>query len=157
MSEFKVIETQEQLNAVIGERITRAQESVRKEFTGWISPDEFTNKTKDLNNQITNLTTALDKANKDGEGFKTALAERDSKIRAYETASVKAKIAHELGLSYEAIDFLQGEEEKDIRKSAETFKRLVGSNNIVPPLKSNEPGGGDKSEEAYKTMANNLK
>lgn len=157
MSEFKVIETQEQLNAVIGDRVNRAQESVRKSFEGWISPDDYTEKTKGLNGQITSLTSELDKANKDMEGLKNALAERDTTIRAYETASVKAKIAQEYGLSYGAIDFLKGEDEDSIRKSAESLKGLIGSNKTVPPLKSTETPGADKSQEAYRAMANKLK
>ena len=40
MSEFNVIETQEQFDKAIGERIKREQETIRKQYEGFLSPDE---------------------------------------------------------------------------------------------------------------------
>ena len=40
MSEFNVIETQEQFDKAIGERIKREQETIRKQYEGYLSPDE---------------------------------------------------------------------------------------------------------------------
>lgn len=151
---FTTIETQEQLDAIIGERINRARESTRKEYEGWISPDDFAKKTEELNGKVTSLSNALTKANEEAEVNKKALTERDSKIKAYEAASVKTRIAHELGLSYEAINFLQGEDEESIKKSAEALKSLVGSNKYVPPLKDNEPKQEkDESKDAIRNLA----
>ena len=44
MSEFKPIETQEQLDAIISDRIKRAQETTRKEFEGFLSPEDAAKK-----------------------------------------------------------------------------------------------------------------
>lgn len=155
MSEFKPIETQEQLDSVIKDRIGRAQESVRKEFEGWISPKDFETKTQELSGKVSSLTDALNKANEEYKTAKDELAERNSKIKAYETASVKTRIANELGLSYDAINFIQGEEEDSIRKSAESLRILVGANKSVPPLKDNEPKG-DSRNEAIRNLARSI-
>ena len=41
MGDFQKIETQEQLDAVIGERIKREKETIGKKYEGYISPDDF--------------------------------------------------------------------------------------------------------------------
>ena len=39
MSDFKVIETQEQFDAAIGERLKRERDTVKKEYEGYLSPE----------------------------------------------------------------------------------------------------------------------
>lgn len=159
MSDFKPIETQEQLDSIITERISRAKESVRKEFEGFISPSDLEAKTKDLNGQISSLQTALNESNEKIKGFDAQIAERDTKIKAYELGSVKTKIASELGLPLNAIDYIQGDSEESIRTSAEGLKTMFGASAM--PKASNEPVGGYSTEEAkekamFSSMLNNL-
>ena len=80
MGDFKIIETQEQLDSIILERIGRVKESVRKEFEGYISPEEFTKKTEALNTEIANLKENLNKSNEKIKGFDAEILERDEKI-----------------------------------------------------------------------------
>lgn len=44
MSDFKVIETQEQLDAILGDRLKRERETVKKEFEGYLSPEDAAKK-----------------------------------------------------------------------------------------------------------------
>ena len=44
MSEFKVIETQEQFDEAIKERLTREREKVEKEYEGYLSPKDVQEK-----------------------------------------------------------------------------------------------------------------
>lgn len=126
MSEFKVIETQEQLDAVLGDRLKRERETVKKEFEGYLSPEDAAKKYEGY------LSPEAEK-----EKYKDYLspeeaAKKDAKIRGYESHSVKTRIAHEMGLSYDAVDFLKGEDEESIKKSAESLKALVGITNTAP-------------------------
>ncbi len=147
---FQVIETQEQLDAIVGERVARAKDAARKEFEGWISPEDLTKQTDDLNSKIKTLTDAK-------AALETQLTEKDGKIAKYETDSVKTKIAREFGLSYEAIGFLQGEDEETIRKSAESLKSLVGGSK-VPPLRNPEtPPEEDGVVAAFRKMNPKIK
>lgn len=155
MSDFTVIETQEQLDAVIGERIKRERETAAKRYEGYVSPDELKTQTETLNQKIGDLEIALNEANEKIANHNNDLAERDTKIKAYETRSVKMRIANELGLSYEAIDFLQGEDEESIRKSADTLKNLVGRQ-PAPPLASKEVVPGENTDAALLTTLRNL-
>ena len=149
--------TQEEVNKLVGTARLEGKDAVRKEYEGWISPDEFTKKTEDLNTQLNGLNDQIKTLTDEKAAFEAKLTEKDGQIAKYEIDSVKTRIAREAGLSYEAISFLQGEDEEAIKKSAESLKNLVGSAQ-VPPLGNPEP----KPEEdgvmaAFRQMNPNIK
>ena len=157
MSEFKPIETQEQFDAAITERIARAKEATRKEFDGWLSPKQQKKNTAELETKVSGLTSQLQEANEKITQSQTQIAERDAKIAKYETDSAKTRIANELGLSYEAVAYLRGENEEEIRKSAEGLKTIIGTRK-APPLadpEDDDSTGGEKA--AYKKMLQDMK
>lgn len=133
--EFKVIETQEQLDAILKGRLER--EKVK--YTDQIAEltQKFESQSQDAQKQIGELTQALNAFKEEKENFDKTLAERDAKIKEYELSSVKTQIAHELGLSFEAVNFIQGADETEIRQSAEALKGLV--NVKTAPLAVTEP------------------
>lgn len=149
--EFKTIETQEQFDAMVKDRIERAKEAARKEFDGFIAP----NKVKDLNDQIASLTATVNSQKEQIDKHDQDIADRDAKIKSYETASVKSRVAHELGLPYDSVQFLMGEDEEAIRKSAESFSGILKAQNVAP-LASQEPNGKDDVNNAYKQMLNQM-
>lgn len=148
----------EEQQKVFNEELAKKQEQWRRKYEGYLSPDDFKNQTADLNKQIADLTKALEDSNKQNETFKSDIADRDSKIKAYETHSVKTRIAHEAGLGYEAIDFLKGDDEESIKSSAEALKSLMGTSKLAPPV-VNEPPVKEQnsSREAAKKLVQSLK
>lgn len=142
--EFKPIETQEAFDTAIKARLDRNTESVKKQFEGFISPDDFKTKTADLNSKITDLTGKL--AEKD-----TTIADLTAKNKAYETSSVKMRIAHESGIPYELAGKLSGETEEDIKKDAETLAKFIGKKQPAP-LGSTEHDHADSKNAAYKSL-----
>lgn len=142
--EFKPIETQEAFDTAIKARLDRNTESVKKQFEGFISPDDFKTKTADLNSKITDLTGKL--AEKD-----TTIAGLTAKNKAYETSSVKMRIAHESGIPYELAGKLSGETEEDIKKDAETLAKFIGKKQPAP-LGSTEHDHADSKNAAYKSL-----
>ena len=116
MEGFKIIETQEQLDEIIKGRINRERETLTKKYEGYVSPEDYQAKVKEFETSISDYSTQLQDANSKIENHNKELAERDSKIKAYESHSVKTRIANELGLSYDAVNFLQGDNEESIRK-----------------------------------------
>lgn len=153
---FKVIETQEQLDAIIGERVTRAKEATRKEFDGWLSPDDVNAKTSELAGRVSTLESALNSANEELNTTKALVAERDETIKGHVLQTEKTRIAHEMGLSYDAINFLQGDDVDAIKANAEILKNLVGANNTLP-LANHEPKSKDSKTEALKEVVTNLR
>lgn len=154
MSEFKTIETQEQLDAIIKDRIEQAKRSEAKKFEGYASPDDVAS----LNKQIEELTSASTAATKKYADYDKELADRDAKIKKYETASVKSRIAHEMGLPYGMADRLTGEDEDAIKKDAEALKSILGTQpKRTTPLAGESDSSGDAKRNAYKKMLESIK
>ena len=154
MSEFKPIETQEALNEIIKERIEQAKRSEAKKFEGYSSPDDVAN----LKNQLEELTKSSAAAAEKYANYDKELAERDAKIKKYETASVKSRIAHEMGLPYGMADRLTGEDEDSIKKDAEALKSILGTQpKKTTPLAGSPESSGDAKKMAYKQMLDKLK
>lgn len=155
MSEFTAITTQEQLDAVIGDRLKRCDEKWQKKYEGYLSPEDYAAKTSELEGKITTSTKAYEELNKKASQYEKDIAERDSRIKKYEINSIKHKVAHENGLSYDAVDFIQGEDEESIKASAEKFKSLVGKTHNAPGF-NNEPNIGNDAKASMKKLAQNL-
>ena len=107
--EFKPIESQEELDNIIKDRLKRERESASKRFEGWISPE-------DHQKQIDAANKAFDDYKKAHESDEQTIADLTAKTKAYETASLKSRIAHEVGLSYDWISRIGGEDEASIRR-----------------------------------------
>lgn len=153
---FTPIETQEQLDALIGERVTRAKESVRKEYADY---EELKKNASEGTAKIAELTKSLEEANEKIASHASVLAEKDDQIKKYESDSVKTRIAHEVGLGYEAVSLLQGEDEESIRASAEKLKKYSEGRHYEPDFSRVRVSSGDdnaKLNDAYKNLINNF-
>lgn len=146
MSDFTVIETQEQFEQAVEERLN----AEREKYSGYLSPDDVAEKYKDY--------LSPDEVEKKYTGYISAeaAAEKDTKIKRYEQQAVRTKVAKELGLSYEAADFIKGDNEEEMKKSAEALKGILGKNQ-APPLRSNETGQGSDKDEALRNTLRKLK
>ena len=154
MSEFKPIETQEALNEIIKDRIEQAKRSEAKKFEGYVSPDEAAK----LTSQIEELTKSSAEAAEKYANYDKEIADRDATIKKYETASVKSRIAHEMGLPYGMADRLTGDDEESIKKDAEALKNIIGTQpKKTTPLAGGSDNSGDAKKLAYKQMLDRLK
>lgn len=146
---FKPIETQEELDKIIKARLERDRETTAKRFEGYISPEEHQKALTDANK-------AFDDYKKAHEGDEATIKDLTAKNKAYETASLKSRIAHEVGLSYEWIGRISGDDEKSIREDAESLKKLVGSGQtVVLPTKNPEANENTK-DNAYKQVLSGI-
>lgn len=152
------ITTQEQLDSIVSENVKGRLAREAKKYEGYTSPDDLTKIRGEYDKQIADLNAALKTATDLQAGHDKEIAERDAKIKAYETDSVKTRIAHENGLSYDAIKFLQGEDEESIKASAESLKALVGSNKQTPPGATPEKPVDqvDAKKAAYKKLLSDI-
>lgn len=147
----------EEQQRVFNEELAKKQEQWKRKYEGYLSPDDVKNHTADLNKQIADLTKALEDSNKQIETFTADIADRDSKIKQYESHSVKTRIAHEAGLGYEAIEFLKGDDEDSIRRSADALKTLMGTHKGAPPVvKEPDVNEKDSTREAAKKLVKDL-
>lgn len=150
MADFKPIETQEQFDEMIKERLERntktVTENVTKQFEGYISPEDFQTKAKDLTGQIETLKT-------EKSTFETQVKELEGKVHSYEIGSVKTKVAHEFKIPYELSHKLSGETEEEIRKDAENLSKYVGNVCQAPVFNAETPPGKSKDEAFRRTLA----
>ncbi len=159
MSEFKVIESQEQLDGIIKERLERAEKKWTEKYNGYLSPEEVKAKTEELQKQIEELGNSLTGANDKAKADAESIAGLEAKVKGYETASVKSRIAHEVGIPYELANKLSGETEDDIRKDAEALKPFV-TQKAVPPLRNPEApeaSSGDATRDSMMKLVQNMK
>ena len=163
MSDFKPIETQEQLDSIIKDRVARAEKSatekVEEKYKGYISPDDFAARTKELNEKNTELGNSLKNAEEERDKAKNDLTGLESKVKAYETASVKSRIAHELGIPYELANKLSGETEDEIRKDAEAMKPFISKKGTAPlrDPESGDSGSGSETRDSMKKLVEKMK
>lgn len=148
---FKPIESQEELDNIIKDRLKRERESTQKKYEGWISPDDHQKALDEANK-------ALDDYKKAHESDEQTIADLSAKNKAYETASLKSRVAHEVGLSYEWIGRISGDDEESIRKDAESLKKLVGNGAQPIPTKNTESGENvDSATASLKSVLNGIK
>lgn len=159
MSEFKVIETQEQLDAIIGERVARAEkkgeEKALQQYADYDDLkkqlEEQTAKVDELNSQLTAQTETASTSAKELEDLK-------AKVHKYETDSVKTRVAHEEGLPYDLAARLSGEDEESIRADAKALVEVVGKAKPAAPLGSAEPVvKGNDRDSALREMLTGMK
>lgn len=136
MADFTPIETQEQLDKIIGERIARAKQRAAEEYSDY---EALKTQNADYATQISQLNEQLQKQTEAGKGAEVELADLKAKVQSYELASVKTKIALELGIPYQMADRLNGNSEEEIREDAKLMKGCFGSTQPVAPLGSGEP------------------
>ena len=159
MSEFKPIETQEQFDEMIKDRLDRAEKKWEEKYSGYLSPDDVAGKTKELNDKITELGNSLNSANDKAVADAKSIADLEAKIKAHETASVKSRIAHEVGIPYELANKLSGDTEEAIRKDAEALKPFVTTTATMPLRNPESPdaGSGDATTESLRKLAQKLR
>lgn len=155
---FTPINTQEEFNAAIKDRL----EQKDRQYEGYLSPEDVKKKEAEWQGKLSKAGDDL-KAERDkvAEQEKT-IAERDAKIKGYETDSVKRRIAREVGLPEDAVDYLKGEDAETLKKSAESLKQIIGDKPAPAPLADQESltstsAGGADNDNAYKKMLKDLK
>lgn len=148
---FKTIETQEELDRIIQERLSREKEK----FADY---DAIKIRNAELENEIGTLKSTIEETNATTKTHEQTVADLNKKIAEYETASLRTRIALQNGLPVDLADRLVGDDEESIKADAERLAGFVGKKpQTPPPLKNIEPPLGDDKNTAYKKLLNGLK
>lgn len=150
----KAITTQEELDAVLADRLKRKDEQLAKKYGDY---EDIKKRLQTYETDIANYTKQLEEANKKSATFDKTVADLNAKIKGYETDSVKRKIARETGIPYELAGRLSGETEEDIRKDAQSLAKVINAEQPAAPLASTEGAAASGENAAYKKMLDNLK
>ena len=151
MSEFKVIETQEQLNAIIKARLDREKEK-------YADYDTLAEKIKNLETENSNLKqTITDKETSESRSL-TRISELEKDVTTWKQKSLKQQIAMKNGLPFDLADRLQGDSEESLNEDAERLASLVNVKNYTQPLADKEPNIETNSiDAAWRDVARNLR
>ncbi|HGO8537538.1 hypothetical protein HO932_05335 [Streptococcus suis] len=132
MSEFKVIETQEELDTIIRARLNRLKEQ-------YADYDELKSRVSTLEAENAGLKETVAQSNQTAADFESQIEGYKSTIADYETAKTKTAIALKYGLPIEFADRLQGEDEASLTVDAERLAAFMKPQDPIPPLKDIEP------------------
>ena len=148
--EFKVIETQEQLDSIIKGRLERERASFNEKLNG------LEEENKSLKDQISNLTDASNQKEAKIEELNSQISDKDNKLEDFRVNQMRNDVAYEYGLPRDFSKRLQGstyeEIEADAKEMAKTFDNLRPD----PPIKNNEPNVYKGLDASYASMAENV-
>ena len=139
MSEFTPINTQEEFNQRISQRLEEARNAERQKFS------DYETVKKDL-----------ETAKADAQKKDETITDLQKQLKGSRAELAKTRIALEKGLPVEMSGRLNGETEDEIRKDAETLSALFGRKNPAP-MRDSEPPAGNGKNAAYKKMLDSLK
>lgn len=155
---FKVIETQEQFDAAIKDRLNRQNEKHSKELSELTAKysdyDSLKTKVTDYEAKISALETAAQTHDSKVKELEKAISEKDAKIAAQATAALKAGIAREFNIPDEIATRINGTTEEEIRKDAEKLSKAFG--NRAPLFNPEPPQNTDGDKADFKKMLQEL-
>ena len=151
MTEFKVIETQEQLNAIIKARLDREKEK-------YADYDKLSEKIKNLETENSNLKQTISDKETSESTTVSKIAELEKDVTTWKQKSLKQQIAMKNGLPFDLADRLQGDSEESLNEDAERLASLVSVKNYTQPLADKEPNLEINSvDAAWRDVVKNLK
>lgn len=139
MSDFKVIDSQEEFDLRIKDRLQRKEEQVRNEL------DEVINNLKaeneNLKSENSELMTNIEKAKEKD----TEIENLRGQIQGYEKSELRRKVALDNNIPYKLAERIKGDTEEDMIKDAKNLSTYFGEREIVPPLRNPEGDSGESS------------
>ena len=154
MEDFKPIETQEQFDTMIADRLKRERETITKKFSDY---EMLKEKAENYDSAVADYEGKLQAANNKISDNEKIVKDMESKIAEYETSSVKMRIASKYGLPFEMAGRLNGNDEVTLRNDAETLAKMFVNTKITAPLRSTEVQRADTKDEAYRNMLKDIK
>lgn len=126
MGEFTPITTQEQLEAVLKDRLERQSKKfesekadLEKKYSGYMASDDVTKLKQSYEDQIKDLNTKID----EGASVQTELDNAKKQIEAQKIDSLRIKTALENGITYEFADRLKGTTAEELTADAKLFAK----------------------------------
>ena len=149
---FKAIETQDELDRIITDRLSRQKEGFDKQLG---ELDQLKTANADLEKQVGTLQSTIEQSKAGQDDYTKQISELNSKVAGYETANLRTRIALQNGLPYDLADRLVGDDEESIKADAERLSSFVTKKQTTAPLKDLENTSNGKNS-AWSQMASSL-
>ncbi|MGM0163755.1 capsid assembly scaffolding protein Gp46 family protein [Enterococcus sp. DIV1059_2] len=129
---FKAIETQEELDRIIQERLNRE----KGKFADY---DEIKTRNAALETEVDALKSTIEETSNAAKTHEQTIADLNKQITEKETVNLRTRIALQNGLPIDLADRLIGSDEESIKADAERLAGFVSKKQTPPPLKKTEP------------------
>lgn len=151
--EFVPIETQEQFDAMVKDRVERAKKSAAKEFETQLKDleqlkESVTAKETEIDTLKAKITDLEAEKKTNGESYQSMQKE----LSQVKLSALKQRIAIDAGIPLEMADRLNGEDEESIKEDAEKVKGFLGAKHVAPSFKTEEVPT-DPTEAGFREMA----
>lgn len=146
------LNTQEDVDHFMADRLLRARragaDEKAKEFADY---DDFKAKAEKYDTDIAALKETITGLEGEKNNSAAKISELETKIREYETASVKTRIARETGIPAELAERLTGDTEQALREDAEKLRGLMKPQ-PAPMYRPSGENGSDGRDAALKDL-----
>lgn len=146
--EFKAIETQEELDRIIADRLSRERAKSTSER------DALMLEKSKVEKELGEVKSALEKTSDETKNYKDELEKAKTKLSSYEMESMRTKIGLQNGLPYELTGRLVGKTTEELEKDAKRLSEFLGRHQPIAPLKDTERKTED---DPYKKLLSNVK
>lgn len=151
MSEFKVIETQEELDRIVGSRLAREREK-------YADYDQLVKRVDQLETEKGGLLASLEEFKRQEVIQKEDRESLQAQLKAEQTKSLRTQVALKNGLSFDMADRLRGETEEELEADAQFLvDHMVPSRYQTPPQATKEVDvSEDRTRQGLKELLENL-
>lgn len=153
MNDFKVIESQEQFDEAIKDRLLRE----REKFSASLKDlERLKDENKALNEELAEAKKAIKGEGELRSQYDKQIEDLTGKVKGFELSQLKTRVALEEGLPFELAERLAGDDEDSVRKDAKAMCSFFQPE-VVTPLKDSEDPVLDERAQAYKNLLKDLK
>jgi len=135
--EFKVIETQEELDKIIKERLARKERDLNEKYKDYLGPDRIKDLEAEFEKKLAKANEELEKANEKIKSHDQVVSDLTNRATKAENDYLKSRIAHESGVPFELAGRLVGSTEEELKQDAENFASFLAPKS-APPLHSTD-------------------
>lgn len=151
MEDFKVIETQEDLDKIIQKRLAQKDREAAENYKDYLSPEKVKELKESFETKLADVQKALEDANKKISENDQIVSDLTTRAQNAETSLLKNKIAHEKGLPLELAGRLVGSTKEELEKDAETLSGIIKPVHTAP-LHTGETKGGAQANTSSAYM-----
>lgn len=155
---FEPIVTQEQLDAIIKERVERAKKTAIKDTEERFGDYEtLKKKAEEAQNLMAEKEKRIKELEEAEKGRIKEVDELKGNVEALKLERQKVTIATQVGLPVEMATRLSGDDAEAIKADAEALKELMGTKSAPPLGGYDKPDEGDSKREALRSMLKGMR
>ncbi|MBQ9031859.1 MAG: DUF4355 domain-containing protein [Parasporobacterium sp.] len=152
--EFTPINTQEEFDSAIKDRLARQETKIRGEYADY---DALKKQSQSWETEKQSYEKTIADNKTAYEDLNTKYTEATGKIAQYETDALKTKVAIESGLPVAMFSYLKGTTEEEIRRSAEELGKFTKGGQAAPLADPEGDPPKDSKNAAMRKMLREMK